>query len=127
MAEQTSCTKPGRVSSIEREPPPMLSFASNTTTEWPARARVMAAASPFGPAPITTASYEEDVDILNCPDVHDLLTPLLPRTRRNGRVILYITVRMAALYQMFFACDHCRRGSIQINSICTVTGVCFCI
>src|SRR5438094_674933 len=33
------------------------SCASRTRTERPARARVIAAASPFGPAPTTTASY----------------------------------------------------------------------
>src|SRR2546421_7427859 len=63
MAEQTSCTKPGRVSSIEREPPPMVSLASRTSTERPARANVIAAASPLGPAPTTIASYECRLDI----------------------------------------------------------------
>src|SRR5579859_1325651 len=63
MAEQTSCTKPGRVSSIEREPPPIVSLASYTMTDLPARAMVIAAARPFGPAPITTASYFCFVDI----------------------------------------------------------------
>ena len=56
-AEQTSCTNPGSVNSAERAPPPISSAASNTTTDLPARARVIAAASPFGPEPITTASY----------------------------------------------------------------------
>src|SRR5579872_3808908 len=64
MAEQTSWTKPGRVSSIEREPPPMVSLASYTRTERPARAIVMAAARPFGPAPTTIASYFSVVDML---------------------------------------------------------------
>src|SRR6266550_2381101 len=63
MAEQTSCMKPGRVSSIEREPPPMVSLASRTSTDRPARANVIAAASPLGPAPTTIASYEGRLDI----------------------------------------------------------------
>ena len=48
-AEQTSCTKPGSVSSAERAPPPIVSLASSTSTERPARASAIAAASPFGP------------------------------------------------------------------------------
>ena len=55
-AEQTSWTKPGRVSSAERHPPPIVSFASYTVTERPLRASSIAAASPFGPAPTTIAS-----------------------------------------------------------------------
>src|SRR5579863_8519345 len=58
-----SCTKPGKVSSIEREPPPMVSFASNTITDRPVRAIVMAAARPFGPPPTTTASYVDALTI----------------------------------------------------------------
>src|SRR5690348_14496802 len=56
IAEQTSWWKPGRVRSAVRQPPPGVSEASSTSTERPARARVMAAASPLGPAPTTTAS-----------------------------------------------------------------------
>src|SRR3954468_16014204 len=56
MAEQMSCTKPGKVSSAERLPPPIVSRASTTSTERPARASVIAAARPFGPAPTTIAS-----------------------------------------------------------------------
>jgi len=33
IAEQTSCVKPGSVSSAERAPPPISSFASYTATE----------------------------------------------------------------------------------------------
>src|SRR5205814_6811935 len=55
-AEQTSCTKPCRVSSAERAPPPMVALASSTHTEHPACASVIAAARPFGPDPTTTAS-----------------------------------------------------------------------
>src|SRR5205085_7777796 len=55
-AEQTSCMKPGSVSSAERTPPPIVAFASNTTTLHPAWARTMAALRPFGPDPTTTAS-----------------------------------------------------------------------
>ncbi len=56
-AAQTSCRKPGSVSSAVRFPPPIVSLPSITRTECPARAKVIAAASPFGPAPTTTASY----------------------------------------------------------------------
>src|SRR6266478_8575092 len=61
MAEQTSCTNPGSVSSAERAPPPIVEFASRTRTEYPARVRVIAAARPFGPDPTTTASYLFDI------------------------------------------------------------------
>ncbi len=104
----------------------MVSFASNTITEWPALARVMAAARPFGPAPITTASYLYDTDIpalfLRRNAAYRALRTNHPRPlriHRIGAVTLYIVVRIAALCQMFFACDHCRRGSIQITSVCT--------
>ena len=56
IAEQTSWTKPGSVSSAERVPPPTVSAASSTRTESPARASTIAAASPFGPEPTTIAS-----------------------------------------------------------------------
>ncbi len=56
IAEHTSWTKPGRVSSSDRVPPPARSAASSTTTEQLARASVTAAARPLGPAPTTTAS-----------------------------------------------------------------------
>ena len=55
-AEHTSWTKPGRVSAALRVPPPMVSAPSRTSTERPAAAHVMAAASPFGPEPTTTTS-----------------------------------------------------------------------
>ncbi len=57
MAEQMSWRKPGRVTSAVRAPPPMVALASITSTRRPARPRVMAAASPLGPDPTTTASY----------------------------------------------------------------------
>src|SRR5580765_3569232 len=41
----------------------MLAFASSTRTDSPDRARVMAAARPFGPEPTTTASYETGIVI----------------------------------------------------------------
>src|SRR5215813_12145936 len=63
MAEQISCTKPGNVRADERMPPPRVWCASITSTEHPARARVMAAARPLGPEPTTTASYSECVGI----------------------------------------------------------------
>ena len=56
IAEQTSWTYPGRVSSAERAPPPIVSLASSTVTSQPRRARVMAAAKPLGPEPTTTPS-----------------------------------------------------------------------
>ena len=46
----------GSVSSAERAPPPMVSFASTRRTDLGFRFSVMAAASPLGPAPTTTAS-----------------------------------------------------------------------
>ena len=55
-ALQTSWTNPGSVSSADRAPPPTWSARSSTVTAWPARAIVIAAASPFGPLPMTTAS-----------------------------------------------------------------------
>src|SRR6266404_4285166 len=54
--------KPGSVSSSERVPPPMVAAPSMTSTDLPARASVMAAARPFGPDPITIASYELSID-----------------------------------------------------------------
>src|SRR5918997_2142710 len=67
IAEQTSWTKPFRVSSAERTPPPTVSSASRTRTDRPSRARVIAAARPFGPEPTTTAS-----GIFERPDHHVL-------------------------------------------------------
>ena len=55
-AAQMSCTKPGNVSSAERQPPPGASDASSTSTFTPARASNTAAVSPFGPLPTTIAS-----------------------------------------------------------------------
>src|SRR3954471_11170098 len=54
--EKVSCWKPGSVSGSVRTAPPGVSAASSTVTDRPARASRMAAASPFGPAPITTAA-----------------------------------------------------------------------
>ena len=56
IAEQTSCTNPGSVSSAERQPPPTVSSPSSTRTESPASASAIAAARPFGPEPTTIAS-----------------------------------------------------------------------
>src|SRR5690606_3974903 len=56
IAEHTSWTTPGRVSSALRIPPPTVSDASSTVTDSPWPARVSAAARPFGPDPTTTAS-----------------------------------------------------------------------
>ena len=47
---------PGRVSSLVRAPPPIVSAASITVTATPRVARVAAQASPLGPAPTTIAS-----------------------------------------------------------------------
>src|SRR3954454_22748827 len=54
-AENVSCWNPGKVSGSVRTAPPGVSAASSTVTGRPARASRMAAASPFGPAPITSA------------------------------------------------------------------------
>ena len=51
-----SWTNPGSVSSAERTPPPAVASASNTVTCRPACASTIAAASPFGPDPMTMAS-----------------------------------------------------------------------
>ena len=51
-----SCWKPGSVSSSVRTAPPGVSAASSTSTWRPASASRIAAARPFGPAPMTTAS-----------------------------------------------------------------------
>ena len=49
--------KPGSVSaSLPSAPPARRGFASSTSTRNPRRARTLAAASPFGPEPITTMS-----------------------------------------------------------------------
>ena len=55
-----SWRKPGSVSSSVRTAPPGASAASSTRTERPASARRIAAASPFGPAPMTSASVTRD-------------------------------------------------------------------
>ena len=49
IAEQTSCTKPGSVSSAERAPPPTVSAASSTRTESPARASLDRRGQPVRP------------------------------------------------------------------------------
>ena len=51
-----SWTKPGNVDASDRRPPPAVGAASRTRTRNPARASVMAAASPLGPEPTTIAS-----------------------------------------------------------------------
>src|SRR5579859_6180147 len=48
---------PGSVSSADRVPPPMAASASSTVVRSPAFARTIAAVSPFGPEPITYASF----------------------------------------------------------------------
>ena len=74
-AEQMSCRKPGSVISSVRIPPPAVAFRSYTRTDNPARARVTAADSPFGPEPITTASSEESEGI---PPVYPVLSKPVP-------------------------------------------------
>ena len=61
-SEQTSWRNPGRVSSLVRHPPPGVLAPSMTWTDRPARANVMAAASPLGPDPTTTASNSVTID-----------------------------------------------------------------
>ena len=54
-AEPKSCRNPGSVSGNVRAAPPGSASASKTSTRSPACASTMAAASPFGPDPITHA------------------------------------------------------------------------
>ncbi len=63
MVEQTSCRKPGSVSSSVRHPPPGVEAPSKTSTESPACASVRAAASPFGPDPTMIASSGEPAEL----------------------------------------------------------------
>src|SRR5262249_7205942 len=77
MAAHRSWTKPGRVNSKERAPPPGCSSASSTATDHPARATVIAAARPFGPAPTTTAlRLDADDMALACAHPNQELRPL---------------------------------------------------
>ena len=55
VAEQSSCSRPGSVSSLVRAPPPIVSAASITVTDTPREASVAAHASPLGPDPTTMA------------------------------------------------------------------------
>ena len=57
IVEQISWTKPGRVSSAERAPPPTVSAPSYMVTARPARANTIAALKPFGPDPMTIARF----------------------------------------------------------------------
>ena len=52
---QNQCRKPASVNSRVRRAPPGVVSASSTSTCNPVWARTIAAASPFGPAPITHA------------------------------------------------------------------------
>src|SRR5262249_45967282 len=70
--EQTSCTKPGNVSSAERSPPPARGSASKTSTSSPASASTIAATSPFGPDPMTTARLLSALLALQRPNATDL-------------------------------------------------------
>ena len=54
-AEQSSCSRPGRVSSLVRVPPPIVSAASITVTDTPRVASAAAQARPLGPAPTMMA------------------------------------------------------------------------
>ena len=54
-AEQSSCNRPGIVSSLVRVLPPISAHASNTVTSTPFSASVRAAANPLGPDPTTMA------------------------------------------------------------------------
>src|SRR6266508_3232375 len=90
IAEQTSCTKPGSVSSAERAPPPISSFASYTATEWPARAIWMAAARPFGPAPTTTASGTQQVAVEPLARATDRVDHVLARAEAVSLALVYV-------------------------------------
>src|SRR5688572_3819531 len=62
MLEQWSCRNPGSVRAAVRAPPPIVGSASYTVTRNPDAAHTMAAASPFGPDPITMASRVLEVE-----------------------------------------------------------------
>ena len=85
IAEHTSCVKPGSVSSSERMPPPTVSAASWTVTSQPARAIVIAAASPFGPEPITTALFTPRAESAAPGPVPDRLAARARTGRRASR------------------------------------------
>src|SRR4051795_3582086 len=53
-----SCSKSGSTLRSLWTAPPMCGRLSRTSTDHPASARRLAATRPFGPAPITTASYD---------------------------------------------------------------------
>ena len=79
-----SLTNPGAVTSALRTAPPTSSLASRTTTSHPASTRAFAATSPFGPAPITTASAV--CPAMSTPRDRHLLTWSLPTAlAHNGR------------------------------------------
>src|SRR5215475_857644 len=86
-----SWRKPGRVSSSVRVPPPGVFPDSSTSTDLPASASVIAAASPFGPAPTTTASgviERPDQDVLARREVQQRILAGRLDTRRWHRVLL---------------------------------------
>ena len=72
-AEQWSCSRPGRIASLVRVPPPISSAASSTVTcDARAGPGPTAAASPFGPLPTTIA----------------VLMPIVSRSRRSRPRVL---------------------------------------
>src|SRR5271156_4701441 len=82
-ADPKSCTKPGRVSAADRVAPPATELASRTSTEKPARARTMAAAKPFGPAPTIVAVGGTDLSVMTPSD-----NTVTLRSRKNGNPFL---------------------------------------
>ena len=86
IVEQTSWRNPGRVSSAVRVPPPGVSAASYTRTERPARARVMAAARPLGPAPTTIASSSAVLVLIAPRRSHGRTTRPRSQKRRGHRL-----------------------------------------
>src|SRR5687767_10961589 len=92
IAEQTSCTKPGSVSSAERAPPPISSFASYTATELPARAIWIAAARPLGPAPTTTASGTQQVAVEPLPRATHRVDHVLARAEAVSFTLVHVVL-----------------------------------
>src|SRR5699024_3365941 len=80
---QWSCTRPGRVASVERAPPPGTSEPSYTVTLIPALARVTAAANPLGPDPTILAVTIDDQPFGR--DLASLLYSLGKRINTLGR------------------------------------------
>ncbi len=79
----------------------MVSLDSRTSTDRPARANVIAAASPLGPAPTTIASYECRLDINALIPYWSFLPGLSsvhPIVRQHGCIYKYTSSRFVFQY-----------------------------